>query len=61
MLKLLLPKIISPLQSAFVLNRNIQDNTILAYEFLHSFKNKKGKGGFMFIKIDMEKAFDKMG
>lgn len=59
-LKILLPKIISPLQSAFVPNRNIQDNTILAHELIHSFKNKKGKGGFMFLKLDMEKAFDKM-
>jgi hypothetical protein len=59
-LKCLLPKIISPLQSAFVPNRNIQDNSILAHELLHSFKNKKGKGGFMFLKLDMEKAFDRM-
>ncbi|XP_059430102.1 uncharacterized protein LOC132163748 [Corylus avellana] len=59
-LKTLLPKIISPLQSAFVPSRNIQDNTILAHELLHSFKSKKGKGGFMFLHMDMEKAFDKM-
>jgi hypothetical protein len=59
-LKTMLPKIISPLQSAFVPSRNIQDNTILALELLYSFKNKKGKGGFMFLNLDMEKAFDKM-
>jgi hypothetical protein len=59
-LKTTLPKIISPLQSAFVRKRNIQDNSILAHELLHSFKNKKGKGGYMFLKMDMEKAFDKM-
>jgi hypothetical protein len=59
-LKLLLPKIISPLQSAFVPNRSIQDNSIIAHELLHSFKLKRGKGGFMFLKMDMEKAFDKM-
>jgi hypothetical protein len=60
-LKFLLAKIISPLQSAFVPKRNIQDNTILANELLHTFKSKKGKGGYMFLKMDMEKAFDKMG
>jgi hypothetical protein len=59
-LKILLPKIISPLQSAFVPNRNIQDNTILAHELLNSFKNKKGRGGLMILKLDMEKAFDRM-
>jgi hypothetical protein len=59
-LKTMLPKIISPLQSAFVPFKNIQDNTILAYELLHSFKNKKGKGGFMFLNMDVEKVFNKM-
>jgi hypothetical protein len=59
-LKKVLPKIISPLQSAFVPNRNIQDNSILAHELIHTFKNKKGKKGFMFLKMDMEKAFDQM-
>jgi hypothetical protein len=59
-LKIFLPKIISPLQYAFVPKRNIQDNTILAYELLHSFKSKRDKGGYMFLKLDMEKAFDRM-
>jgi hypothetical protein len=59
-LKATLPKIISPLQSAFVPKRNIQDNTILAHELLRSFKAKRGKCGFLFLKIDMEKAFDRM-
>jgi hypothetical protein len=59
-LKKVLPQIISPLQSAFVPNRNIQDNSILAHELIHSFKNKKGKKGLMFLKMDMEKAFDQM-
>jgi hypothetical protein len=59
-LKILLPKIISPAQSAFVPNRNIQDNFILAHELVNGFKNKKGKCGFMFLKMDMEKAFDRM-
>jgi hypothetical protein len=59
-LKATLPKIISPFQLAFVPKRNIQDNTILAHELLHSFKAKRGKCGFMFLKMDMEKAFDRM-
>ena len=56
----MLPKIIFPLQYAFVPNRNIQDNTILTHELLCTFKNKKGKGSLKFLKMDMEKAFDKM-
>jgi hypothetical protein len=59
-LKFYLPRIISPLQSAFVQKRNIQDNTILTHELLHSFKSRIGNGGYMFLKMDMEKAFDRM-
>jgi hypothetical protein len=59
-LKSLLPKLISPLQFAFVPKRNIQDNMIFAHELLHAFKTKRGKGGYMFLKMDMEKAFDRM-
>jgi hypothetical protein len=58
--KLLLHHFIFPLQSAFVPSRNIQDNSILAHELLHTLKKKKGRGGLMAIKIDMEKAFDRM-
>jgi len=59
-LKPLLAKFISPLQIAFVLNRLIQDNSILAHEMLHTLKSKRGRGGLMTVNIDMEKAFDKM-
>jgi hypothetical protein len=59
-LKSTVHKIISPLQSTFVPKRSIQDNIIIAHELLHSFKLKRGKCGFMFLKMDMEKAFDKM-
>jgi len=59
-LKPLLNNIISPFQTAFVPNRHIQDNSILAHEMLHTLKSKRGRGGLMAINIDMEKAFDKM-
>jgi len=59
-LKPLLAKFISPLQTAFVPNRLIHDNSILAYEMLHTLKSKRGRGGLIAVNIDMEKAFDKM-
>jgi hypothetical protein len=58
--KVLLHHFISPNQSAFVPSRTIQDNSILAHELIHSIKSKKGRGGLMAVKIDMEKAFDRM-
>jgi hypothetical protein len=56
----LLRHFISPYQSAFVPSWNIQDNTILAHEFFNFINSKKGREDLMAIKIDMEKAFDRM-
>ncbi|GLT65285.1 hypothetical protein SLA2020_377240 [Shorea laevis] len=59
-LKPLLHSIISPNQSAFLKGRTIHDNSILAHEIFHAMKNKRGRGGLMALKLDMEKAFDRM-
>jgi hypothetical protein len=56
----LLHHFISPFQSAFVPSRNIQDNSILIHELFNSINSKRGRGGLMAIKIDMEKAFDRI-
>jgi hypothetical protein len=32
----------------------------MAHELLHAFKSKQGNCGFMFMKMDIEKAFDRM-
>ena len=54
-LKVVLGKIIHPLQGAFVSERLIQDNILLAHEIFHSFRRKWGKLGWIAIKLDMEK------
>ena len=59
-LQLFLPKLISPLQTAFVLERMGLDNMIIAQELIHVMSLKKGKTGFMAIKIDLEKAYDRL-
>ena len=56
----LLHHFISPFQSAFVPSRNIQDNTILVRELFNLINSKRGRGGLMAIKIDMEKVFNRM-
>lgn len=56
----LLSKIISPMQAAFVPGRCISDNSIIVHEILHTLKKKSGKGGLMAIKVDMERAYDKI-
>ncbi|XP_042969143.1 uncharacterized protein LOC122301839 [Carya illinoinensis] len=60
-LKLILPSIIAPTQSAFIQGRMIQDNVIVAFETLHSMSIKgKGQQGYMAIKLDLSKAFDRV-
>lgn len=60
-LKRVLNDIVSPQQSAFLPNRLITDNTILAYEAFHYLKNHKNrKKGVVGIKLDMEKAYDRV-
>lgn len=57
-LKLVLTSFISPFQSAFIPEKFIQENTIIAQEISILWKKTKRKKGLMAIKIDMDKAFD---
>ncbi|KAM6552088.1 hypothetical protein CsatB_001896 [Cannabis sativa] len=59
-MRYLLPKIVSPNQAAFVKGRHIAENTMIAREIVHSMGKKRGKRGFMLIKLDLEKAYDKL-
>ena len=51
---------VSPTQTAFVSGRKGIDNVIVAQELVYTLEKKKGKAGFMIIKIDMKKAYDRM-
>ena len=56
----ILDKLISPCQSAFTPGRWIAENQLIVHELLHSFKKRKVKGGFIAIKVDLQKAYDQV-
>lgn len=59
-LRPLLNNLISPYQNAFVPKRQITDNIALAHELIHTMKLKKTKTTYIALKIDLEKAYDKL-
>lgn len=60
-LKLILSELISPFQSAFVPRRLITDNILVANEIAHFVHNiREGADGFMALKLDLSKTYDRM-
>ena len=55
-----LEKLVSPLQTTFVPRRKGIDNAVIVQELIHSISKKKGGTGYMVVKIDMEKVYDKL-
>ncbi|KAL5565723.1 hypothetical protein UlMin_028887 [Ulmus minor] len=59
-LKPLLSRLICPSQVAFVLGRSIHDNLVLIQEVVHAMKRKKGIQGWIGLKIDLQKAYNRL-
>ena len=59
-LRPLLDKIISPSQSTFIPDIWIAENQVIVQEMIHGFKTRKPKSGLMSIKLDLQKAYDRV-
>lgn len=56
-LKIILPDVIGPSQSAFIPGRQISDNILLSQELLHNYHLNTGSARCA-LKVDLKKAFD---
>lgn len=59
-LKPVMNKIIGPAQSSFLPGKVSTDNIVVVQEALHSMRRKKGVKGWMLLKLDLEKAYDRI-
>lgn len=59
-IKPMMPHLTSCTQTSFVPGRQITDNIVIVQEVIHTMRNKTGKTGFMAIKIDFEKAYNRL-
>ena len=56
-----MPQLVSEHQSAFMSERLITDNILFAFETLHYMRNHcTGKTGYMSLKLNMSKAYDRV-
>ncbi|CAL1382524.1 unnamed protein product [Linum trigynum] len=57
----MLPQIVSEGQNGFIRDRQIIDNILIGHELMHYLKIKRqGKKGYMALKADMEKAYNRV-
>lgn len=59
-LKKLMPNLIGPSQASFIPGRLSTDNIVVVQEVVHSKRRKKGRKGWMLLKLDLEKAYDRI-
>ncbi|XP_021602061.1 uncharacterized protein LOC110607253 [Manihot esculenta] len=59
-LKYVMSFLIGSEQSSFVPGRQIMDNIVIYQEVFHSMNKAKGVKGYMALKIDLEKAYDRL-
>lgn len=59
-LKGIISHFIGPAQASFIPGRLSTDNIVIVQEAVHSMRRKKGRKGWMLLKLDLEKAYDRI-
>ncbi|GLT42706.1 hypothetical protein SLA2020_166920 [Shorea laevis] len=59
-LKPIMGDLISPLQASFIHGRKEVDNVFILREFVYSFNKRKGRVWDMIVKLNLEKAYDRI-
>lgn len=59
-LRPMLNDLIAPFQASFIPGRQAADNIMVAQEIIHTIRRSKSKNGLMALKIDLEKAYDRV-
>lgn len=59
-LKSVISKLIGPAQASLIPGRLSIDNIVVVQEAVHSMRKKKGRKGWMLLKLDLEKAYDRI-
>lgn len=59
-LKKIMPKLIGPAQASFIPGRLSTDNIVVVQEAVHSMRRKQGNKGWVLLKLDLEKAYDRI-
>lgn len=56
----LMTKLIGPSHAGFIPGRLASDSIIIAQDIVDSFQKKKGYMGAMIVKVDLDKAYDRV-
>lgn len=59
-LRSIMNKVVGKHQCSFIAGRQSSDNIIIAQEVIHSMRDKRGSKGWMAVKVDLEKAYDRL-
>ncbi|KAG7579838.1 Ribonuclease H domain [Arabidopsis thaliana x Arabidopsis arenosa] len=59
-LKRVMSNLIGPAQASFIPGRLSTDNIVIVQEAVHSMRRKKGRKGWMLLKLDLKKAYDRI-